>query len=351
MNSLEILKNELIAQRKLLEQKGFPVTVSNANPTPTEITNAIDDIEMDFTKTTATEADVMEGKTFFSQNNEIKTGTFRLAELDDLDSFIKCFITGQGSYEIVIPSYASTIRQYAFHTSADYDSNNLFYAHDLYIPPTLTHVCMRAFYRANITGTLIIPTTLTTIDTQAFNNINITELEINAGLTSDSTYAFCNCSKLKKVTINNLTSLPSYLFDYCTSLEEVVLPPKLSTYPKTIINKCSAMKRLWFTGERPPSFVSTAMQSFPTLILLVPYEYYDSYFNASNYQAYNNPIYGYGVFEKGRNLPSSDGTYTIVWYPSLEDLQANTNAITEAPETTTLYGLYTEIATESETEE
>ena len=62
----------------MTQQKGYTVNVANQNPSPSEITNAIEKIGFDFSAANATEADFLYGKTFFTQNNELKVGTFSL---------------------------------------------------------------------------------------------------------------------------------------------------------------------------------------------------------------------------------------------------------------------------------
>lgn len=75
MDNLETLKNELIEQKYAVEQKGGVVTVANRNPSPSEITAGIKSINMpDMGVTTATEEDVVYGKTFYSGDFVLKTG-------------------------------------------------------------------------------------------------------------------------------------------------------------------------------------------------------------------------------------------------------------------------------------
>ena len=81
MNSIDIIKQELINQKTLLEQKGFTVNVANTNPSPTEITEAINNIEVNLTLANATVDDVALGKTFYAQSGELKTGTVDIERL------------------------------------------------------------------------------------------------------------------------------------------------------------------------------------------------------------------------------------------------------------------------------
>ena len=76
MSSLEIIKQELIKQKNMLENKGFTVSVSNINPSPTDISNAINNIDVRFSETTATEYDVLKGKTFISKTQDSEIGVF-----------------------------------------------------------------------------------------------------------------------------------------------------------------------------------------------------------------------------------------------------------------------------------
>ena len=76
MNNLETLKQELIMQKAEIEKMSGVVKVSGSNPSPSEITEGIKTIPAtDLTMATATEADVKQGKTFFSGNAHLKTGT------------------------------------------------------------------------------------------------------------------------------------------------------------------------------------------------------------------------------------------------------------------------------------
>ena len=75
MESLERLKVELVSQKLAIEAKGGTVVVANSNPSPSEITDGIKSITIpDLTAATATESDVVAGKTFFSGDGTIKLG-------------------------------------------------------------------------------------------------------------------------------------------------------------------------------------------------------------------------------------------------------------------------------------
>ena len=67
MERIEELKQELIEQKKLIEEKKGRVIVANLNPSPSEITAGIKTIigsDLDVGSITATAEDVKQGKKF-----------------------------------------------------------------------------------------------------------------------------------------------------------------------------------------------------------------------------------------------------------------------------------------------
>ena len=89
---------ELITQKKLLDEKGFPVDVKNVNPSPSEITKAIENITLDFSQSDAVESDVVAGKTFYSKNTELKTGTLELPDFESATATENTVMAGKTFY-------------------------------------------------------------------------------------------------------------------------------------------------------------------------------------------------------------------------------------------------------------
>lgn len=86
MTSIEQLKQELLTQKSAIETKGGVVNVANANPSPAEITAGINSISIpNFSTATATEEDVVKGKTFYATNNTLKTGTLEAFTATELE--------------------------------------------------------------------------------------------------------------------------------------------------------------------------------------------------------------------------------------------------------------------------
>lgn len=99
MESLEILKQELITQKAEIEQKGGTVSVASLNPSPSEITAGIKTISVpDLTSATATSEDVAEGKTFYSGDNTIKMGTQIVPDLSSATATEQDVIAGKTFY-------------------------------------------------------------------------------------------------------------------------------------------------------------------------------------------------------------------------------------------------------------
>ena len=313
MSSIEIIKQELLNQKNILEQKGVSVNVTNTNPSPSDITAAL--------------------QTLPEQSGGI-----------NLTSLALSIITGTGTQEIYIPEDAPSIKPYAYY-SYGINNDTLFNKHNLRFPDTVASIGANAFRGANITGTLTIPATCANIGTNAFQYSKISEAIILTDIPSTSSYLFSNCSNLKKaVMAEGVSCLPNQLFGQCIALEEVYLPSSVSAVYSTAFYQSTAIKLIKFAGATPFSLATGTFKYCENAIFLVPYQSYDAYWNATNYRLYNQDQYGYGEFNTGDNLPSSIDGYTIVWYPSLEDAKAEVNAITACPSTGTMYARFTSVA-------
>ena len=358
MNSIDIIKQELINQKTILDSKGFTVETQGTYPSPAEITTTLNNLELnyDFTQATASEADVISGKTFFAGTSELRTGTFDTTIIDALNEKLNCIITGFGTCEIYIPEDAkySTIREYAY---SNYNSSNnpgLFYKENLVIPSNIREVGTRAFYKAQLTGKVTIPSTCELLESNAFQSSTMTEVDIHGGLLVSSTNVFSECKSLQKANIeqSSIETLANYLFSYDTALKEVYLPSTLTGIGSTAFYGCTKLNLVKFSRETPISLNTGVFNEARTATILVPYQSFHAYFTATNYQKYSNPMYGWGNFAQGDVLPTADadGLYTITWFTSRADLTANINPITTAPSDEMLYALFTAVATEEETE-
>ncbi len=352
MNSLNILKQELINQKNLLDQKGFPVTTQHTNPSPSEITSAIENINIDLSSANATPEDVAQGKTFYAQTGELKTGTLDLAQMQTLSKIAISMITGNQPVLIHIPtdSQYTHIRNYAYcndfnsNSTLDNHNQNLFYKHNLTLPNNITRAGISAFSNANLTGKVTVPESCLELGTYCFAYTNITEAEVHNGyqLNSASAGTFAFCPNLLKVTFcEPVKMLPANTFSTCDVLQEVYMPSTMSEIQSTAFYKCYNLQLIKFTRTTPPTLSSATLKYSTSATILVPYLNYAAYKNSTNYSVHGNLIMGHGDFTAGTSLPSSITGYSIKWYTTVDNAKNSTNPVTTCPNTGTMYAMFT----------
>ena len=257
MSNLDILKRELQAQKKAIENKGGTVHINAINPTPTEITAGIDSIFiLNTSSANATEKDVKLGKTFYSGNNELKTGTFESMDDETLISLV-CPIYDTQSltkrFSLTIPEGRTQVRPYIFYRNAN--------PIDITLNTDIESIGSYAFSKApniNIAnlGSL---TNCKLIEDHAFDNTfivhpddippNVEELEsysffnsiqehtsinIPSCLKVIGNYSFAQESERKYMQNLNLsnytgTGLPSYVFSLLHFDCDLIIPPSVTT--------------------------------------------------------------------------------------------------------------------------
>jgi len=318
MSNIEILKQELIKQKELIELKGGHMQIANTNPSPTEITNGISSIEMpNFENTTATEADVRIGKTFYSQNLQMKTGVMHETYTDEYISKIFVYSKEQTTVQKTYYTFPETttyvkpylfykcpnpivitfseniteIGEYAFNNPSDLVITNVndlpniikigSYAlrgyqgidfENLY--PSLTTTGSYTFADCVVSGQGLKPPALTTIGTYTFNNtskVTIPFMDLsNIASKSFSSYCFCNYiinDDLNTIP-SNVTTLSSYSF-YKTSFNNVEIPATVKTISDYCFSGNTAdnpdlyqTKCITFEAEVPPSFGTGVISSY-----------------------------------------------------------------------------------------
>ena len=347
MNSLETLKQELILQKNILDEKGFIVNTQNTHPSPNEITETLNNMDINFSVADALPEDVKAGKTFFAGSNGLKTGTMDAKEMDNLKDLINCFITGTGSFEINIPtgSAYTQIRDSAFKTSEK--APDTFYKHNLTIPDNITAIGNNSFQYTYLTGKLTIPSSCTKIGEYAFERSSITEFECHSGMTSSSHYMLANCPTVERIILHApITATANYQFANAHALKEIYLPSTLKNLGSTSFYNSAGIEMVEFTGDVPPTpyYASTFKVG---AIFCVPYLKFDDYWNATNYQSNSRVMFGVGTFNEGYLLPANDeaNLYDITWYGSFDDAKNQVNPITLASHTGKMYARFAEIET------
>lgn len=345
MNSFNTIIHELTTQKQLLDEHGFVVDIKNKYPSPAEITNAIKKINFDFTDADAKESEVVAGKTFYAQNNELKTGTMDINEVNNLRQYVNAFVSGKGCIEIIIPDDVTQIRPYAYNSYFSMQDDEVYSKENLTIPEHITKLGEYSFQSANITGTLIVPPTAGTMPMHCFSYTNISEAIIGTSFNNQSAHALGYCKKLKKITITEpVTAIYKYTFSYLRVVEELILPTTLTT----IADSCfvsSSIKMIRFLCTTPPPITGSVFNSIKSTILIAPYSVYYDYYTATNYQLYTNPILGFGTFAEGESLPSTLSDMAVTWHTSMEDAIAYTNPITTSPGEVELYAIFTPVET------
>lgn len=118
MNNLEVLKQELKNQKNAIENKGGVVNVANTNPSPSEITAGISTIPSQNLKpTTATAEDVIKGKTFYTGDGVLRSGTQPtfFEQCDKLFIYDDVSGTVGNSISLTLPQGMEILRGYMFY--------------------------------------------------------------------------------------------------------------------------------------------------------------------------------------------------------------------------------------------
>lgn len=122
MESVNIIKNELINQKNEIEKKYGTVNVANSYPSPSEITQGIATIPyVDLSQSTATEEDVLRGKTFYSGGAELRTGSadFDVDAIDMIFLPLNETVMTEKEFYLTLPSYLTNINRYKFYANSN----------------------------------------------------------------------------------------------------------------------------------------------------------------------------------------------------------------------------------------
>ena len=306
MNNLEILKNELITQKSLLETKNYEVTCANTNPSPSEITNAIRNV----------------------MANDPNLGVY--------SSYFKAVVDpdaeGTVINNIVFPNNITKIRPYLFYTMG-----------------------------SNLTGTVNIPESCKQIGTYSFYTTDISEVSFPEGLEKILTYAFRKCVNLTKVIIpDSVTELGAQAFNEVTELTELHFGTGISIISATNFKVLNVLKELTI----PANITSIATANFyecPSLENLYINGSTLTISNSSFLGTHNNSLkvwvnfdnlfYFYNLTNMAKvkdhlisqvTLSATDTFPTIVnlplkWFASIENATNNTNILSEPTGAGTYY--------------
>ena len=209
MEAITTIKNELINQKNEIEKKYGVVSVAYDYPSPTEITEGIKTIPyVDLSHSTATEADVARGKTFFSGDATLRTGTANV-DVDAIDMIFFALnetVMTEKEFYVTLPSHLTKINKYKFFSNYNYVTvafNDACSVIDEY-----------AFYKAT---------------NFKFENFNTLE---NLKTISNYAFSYCKCDGLNYGQLpNSITTIGQYCF-YNSDAENMDfrLPNSLSSF-------------------------------------------------------------------------------------------------------------------------
>jgi len=338
MNNLETLKQELLNQKQAIESKGGSVFVANSNPSPAEITSGIKNIPLpDFSMSTATEQDVLQGKTFYSGSSTLKTGEYVSPEerYKHLFENVANVQTSSTEYRYAIPSYLTETKNYMF----GYNSNNItidfhsgietlgsymFYLTPNFkfsnfedmvnlkeiktycfaesnagqidleaIPESVVDIESRAFYHMTTPGCSIrIPHGLTVLDSFCFANKELIKCN-NFYISEDTPIKTFSANLLQNLNFNcdlttptSVTSIASK-FLYNGSFNNIVLGQNILNLASNCFNADSTvaladitLKTVTFERVSPPVIATNVFSSQAVsngLKIYVPDESYEAY--------------------------------------------------------------------------
>lgn len=122
MDVLKTLKQELLKQKEMIEKREGVVIVNNLNPSPAEITAGINSIPViDLSEATATENDVKQGKTFYSGDLILKTGSAIIEEniIKDLFMYTPNVVSNEDILYYTLPEGMTSLKPYCFSENAN----------------------------------------------------------------------------------------------------------------------------------------------------------------------------------------------------------------------------------------
>ena len=191
--------------------------------------------------------------------------------------------------------HISNIEAWCKITFENYNSNPLYYAHNLYlngelvtnlvIPEDVTSIGDYAFYQCSSLTDITLPEGVTSIGYNAFSGCStltaitlpegvtsigdyvfygcssLTSITLPEGVTYIARYAFSDCSSLTAITIpenSQLTSIGWYAFSGCSSLTAITLPRSVKSIGSEAFANCSDLTDVYCYAEMVPTTETNA---------------------------------------------------------------------------------------------
>ena len=158
----------------------------------------------------------------------------------------------QGCSSLTEIDYTGTIDSWVQIEFANYYSNPLYYAKNLYINgelvtqaniTTAKRIGDRAFYLCDSLTSVVIGNSVTSIGKEAFSFCSkLTSIVIGDSVTSIDFFAFENCTSLTSIEIgNSVTSIKQGVFSGCSSLTSVVISNSVTSIGSFTFENCTSL--------------------------------------------------------------------------------------------------------------
>lgn len=206
------------------------------------------------------------------------------------------------------------------------------------IPTSVKRLCNQStsgLAESSGIDTISLPSTLTYINRSGFNsNYKLKHVTIPSSVDAQTGGSFSGCYSLKYATQPQYTATNVTSYNSNAQLKEASISSNATSIGSNTFTGCYSLNKLTFKPTTPPTVSnSNTFTSIPTnCIIYVPALISNLYMTASNYPNPTKYKYiGYATYTSGDTLPTltTDETYTLTWYATVEDAIAGTNPITQ----------------------
>lgn len=327
MDNLEILKNELISQKEKLVEKGYEVATKFTNPSPSEITTAIESVhENNLSEATATEEDVLEGKTFYAGDFNLKTGTLvKGSDSDYYNAFLTMlFGADYGNWTYQIPFVGQTaIRPYCFCEAGEMLSGKLV------LPEGIEKVGKYSFDSTNITE-IQFPESITTLDSYAFSHCsNLKEIKIPDSVTSIGTYCFYQTNSHSSMYIGTgISTLPNFALSHCGTTKTISLPANIKQIASSNFAYATTVEDFYFNGV--VTFTNTVFLTNhnDNLHIWMPFDIFPTMASTTNISKLRDHFISKVTLQDEASFPEFDSQKdSLIWFGSIQDADTKTNEL------------------------
>lgn len=294
MNNLETLKNELINQKNILENKQYTVNVAGTNPSPSEITTALNNVMSN------------------NSNSNLASNYLRVfADPSTTDYVIN---------DIVFPEGIVKIKDYFAEGLGEHLTGKLNF------PETVTHIGSRSFYETNI-DTINFPSNLIEIAGYAFRYCDkVTKVIMPDSVTSMGTSAFEGLTELTEIHISTgLTTLANINFRTLNVLTSVEIPAGISTLG-TNFYTCPSLENIYFRNDNMTIPISSVLGTHnENLKVWVNFTGIGKFAKQTNSAKFKDHLISEYQITTETEFPTT--TVTLNWFASINDATNNTNIL------------------------